>query len=156
MLSIKKINESGYGKKQGKKIQRELPYFITIVTLLAESGLGPYNICQKIKDIVDLPVIRLEAIKILKRIDMLGTDPLTALTQAKDRPSSKALGEFLSGYVSAIQSGGNVVSYLKSKMTSAYEMLQNEEKQSTEKLSGLVHAYLTMQVVMLAVFWTPS
>jgi flagellar protein FlaJ len=152
VLSIKKLNESGYGKKQGKKIQRELPYFITIITLLAESGLGPYNICQKIKDIVDLPIVRLEAIKILKRIDMLGTDPLTALAQAKDRPSSKALGEFLSGYVSAIQSGGNVISYLKSKMTSAYEMLQNEEKQSTEKLSGLVHAYLTMQVVMLAVF----
>lgn len=146
------MGESSYGKNQGKKIERELPYFITIVTLLAESGLGPYNICQKIKDIVQLPVIRQESIKILKRIDTLGLDPLTALNQAKDRPSSKALGEFLGGYVSAIQSGGNVVNYLKSKMASAYERLQNQEKQSTEKLSGLVHAYLTMQVVLLAVF----
>ncbi len=152
MLSFKKIESGQYATSQGKKIERELPYFITIVTLLAASGLGPYTILQKIKDIDLLPVIRKESIKLLKRIDVLGTDPLTALNQAKDRPSSKALGEFLSGYVSAIQSGGNVLSYLKSKMYSTFERLQNQEKSSVEKISGVVHAYLTMQIVILAVF----
>ncbi len=152
MLSFKKLDESQFEKSQSKKIERELPYFITIVALLAAGGLGPYSIFQKIKEINLLPTSRQESIKILKRVDMLGLDPLTALNQAKDRPSSKALGEFLSGYVSAIQSGGNVINYLKSKMSSAYERLQNKEKQSIEKLSGLVHAYLTMQIVILAVF----
>lgn len=152
MLSFTKINQEQYAKGQGKKIERELPYFITIVTLLAASGLGPYTILQKIKEINLLPVIRQESIKFLKKIDMLGVDPLTALNQAKDRPSSKALGEFLSGYVSAIQSGGNVQNYLKSKMYSTFERLQNQEKSSVEKISGIVHAYLTMQIVILAVF----
>ena len=152
MLSFKKIDEANFEKSQNNKIERELPYFITIVTLLATSGLGPYTIFQKIKEIKLLPTIRLESVKILKRIDMLGIDPLTALDQAKDRPSSKALGEFLSGYVSSIQSGGNVVNYLKSKMYSTFERLENTEKSSVDKLSGLVHAYLTMQVVILAVF----
>jgi flagellar protein FlaJ len=152
MLSFKKVDGGQYEKGQGKKIARELPYFITLVTLLAASGLGPYTILQKIKEINLLPVIRHESIKILKRIDMLGVDPLTALNQAKDRPSSKALGEFLSGYVSAIQSGGNVLNYLKSKMYSTFERLQNQEKSSVEKISGIVHAYLSMQIVILAVF----
>jgi flagellar protein FlaJ len=152
MLSFKKIDEGQYEKGQGKKIGRELPYFITIVTLLAASGLGPYTILQKIKEINLLPVIRQESVKILKRIDMLGVDPLTALNQAKDRPSSKALGEFLSGYVSAIQSGGNVLNYLKSKMYSTFERLENHEKSAVEKISGVVHAYLTIQIVILAVF----
>jgi archaeal flagellar protein FlaJ len=152
MLSFKKIDEKNFENSQNKKIERELPYFITIVTLLATSGLGPYTIFQKIRDINLLPTIRAESIKILKRIDMLGIDPLTALGQAKDRPSSKALGEFLNGYVSSIQSGGNVTNYLKSKMYSTFERLKNREKSSVEKLSGLMHAYLTSQIVILAVF----
>lgn len=152
MLSLKKLDQLEYEKKQGKKIERELPYFITIVGLLAASGLGPYNIFQKIKEIDLLPVIRAECVKMLKRIDMLGIDPLTAMNQAKDKPSSKALGEFLGGYVSAIQSGGNVANYLKSKMESAYETYANVAKQSVEKLSAIMHAWLSMQIVVLAVF----
>ena len=152
MLSLKKLDQADYEKKQNKKIERELPYFITIMSLLASSGFGPYTILQKIKEINLLPIIQAETIKILKKIDMLGMDPLTALSQAKDKPSSRALGEFLSGYVSAIQSGGNVVNYLKSKMTGSYDRLENIEKSSVEKLSGVVHGWLTMQIVILAVF----
>lgn len=152
MLSLKKLEQAENEKKQDKKIEKELPYFITLVSLLASSGLGPYTILQKIKEINLLPIIRGETVKILKRIDMLGIDPLTALSQAKDRPSSRTLGEFFGGYVSAIQSGGNVVNYLKSKMSSSYERLESVEKQSVEKLSGIVHAWLTMQIVILAVF----
>lgn len=152
MLSLKKLDQAEYEKNQNKKIERELPYFITIVSLLASSGFGPYTILQKLKEIALLPIIQTEIIKILKRIDMLGVDPLTALSQAKDKPSSKGLGEFLGGYVSAIQSGGNVINYLKSKMSSAYDRLENYEKQSVEKISGIVHAWLTMQIVILAVF----
>lgn len=152
MLSLKKLDQAEYEKNQNKKIERELPYFITIVSLLASSGFGPYTILQKLKEISLLPIIQTEIVKILKRIDMLGIDPLTALSQAKDKPSSKGLGEFLGGYVSAIQSGGNVINYLKSKMSSAYDRLENYEKQSVEKISGIVHAWLTMQIVILAVF----
>ncbi len=152
MLSLKKLDEAEYEKKQNQKIERELPYFITIVSLLASSGFGPYTILQKIKDLNLLPIIQTETTKILKRIDLLGIDPLTALSEAKDKPSSRGLGEFLGGYVSAIQSGGNVINYLKSKMSSAYERLESSEKQSVEKLSGIVHAWLTMQIVILAVF----
>ncbi|MDE1765521.1 MAG: type II secretion system F family protein [Thaumarchaeota archaeon] len=152
MLSLKKLDQAEYEKKQNKKIEREIPYFITIVSLLASSGFGPYTILQKIRDLNLLPIIQTETLKILKRIDLLGIDPLTALGEAKDKPSSRGLGEFLGGYVSAIQSGGNVINYLKSKMSSSYERLESAEKQSVEKLSGVVHAWLTMQIVILAVF----
>ncbi len=152
MLSLKKLELAEHEKKQAKKIERELPYFITIVTLLATSGMGPYSIFQKIKDLHLLPTIRQESIKIIKRVDMLGLDPLTVLSQTKEKSSSRALGDFLAGYVSAIQSGGNVINYLKSRMSSSFEMLEAKEKGSIDRISGLVHAYLTMQIVILAVF----
>src|SRR5574341_2665558 len=118
MLSLKNLDKLEYENKQKKKIEREIPYFITVVTLLATSGLGPYFIFQKIREFNLLPTIRAESEKILKRIDLLGVDPLTAMSQAKDRPSAKALGEFLGGYVSSIQSGSSVVHYLKSQSKS--------------------------------------
>ena len=150
MLSL--TDKKEFEKKQSKKIERELPFFITIVSLLAASGFGPYTIFQKMREIILLPTVQKESIKILKRIDMLGVDPLTALAEAKDKPSSKALGEFLGGYVSSIQSGGNVINYLKSKMQSSFERFEGYEKQSVEKVSGLVHGWLSMQIVILAVF----
>src|SRR5574341_911221 len=102
MLSLKNLDKLEYENKQKKKIEREIPYFIF----------------QKIREFNLLPTIRAESEKILKRIDLLGVDPLTAMSQAKDRPSAKALGEFLGGYVSSIQSGSSVVHYLKSQSKS--------------------------------------
>src|SRR5437867_10166441 len=72
--------------------------------------------------------------------------------QAKDKQGSRMFGEFLAGYVSAIQSGGNVINYLKTKMESVFESLESREKQSVEKLNGIIHAWLTCQIVILAVF----
>ncbi len=86
MLSLKNIDKKESKKKGKKKIDRELPYFITIVTLLATSGIGPYYIFQKIREINLLPAVKVEADKILKRIDVLGMDPLTAMGKAKENP----------------------------------------------------------------------
>jgi len=152
MLSLKNLEKAEAQKKQAQKLERELPYFITIVSLLASTGFGPYTIFQKFREIDLLPLVRTESIKILKRIELLGSDPLDAIVQAKDKQGSRLFGEFLTGYVSAIQSGGNVINYLKTKMESAFESLESREKQSVEKLNGIIHAWLTMQIVILAVF----
>ena len=152
MLSFKNYEKADAQKKQAKKLEREFPYFVTLVSLLASSGFGPYTIFQKIREIDLLPLVKMESIKILKRIELLGADPLIAIAETKDRQASRTFGEFLAGYVSAIQSGGNVVNYLKSKMESAFDSLENEEKRVVEKLNGVIHAWLTMQIVILAVF----
>ncbi len=152
MLSLKKFEVKEYESRQKKKIEKELPYFITIVFLLASSGLGPYFIFKKIREINLLPVIRQEVDKILKRIDFLGVDPLTVLNETKNRSSSKALGEFLGGYVSSIQSGGNVMNYLKAKMESAFDVYAEVEKNSVENTKAIIEAFMTLQVVVLAVF----
>lgn len=152
MLSLKKLEHAEQARKGRKKIDRELPYFITIVTLLATSGVGPYSIFKKIKEINLLPNIRIESEKILKRIDLLGMDPLSAMSKTKDNPGAKSLGEFLGGYVSSIQSGGNVINYLKSKMSGAFDSYAEIEKQSISKVQALVESYMTLQIVVLAVY----
>ncbi|EGP93740.1 type II secretion system F family protein [Nitrosarchaeum koreense] len=151
MSFLKSFEQKDKQKKLNKKIDSELPFFITIVTLLSTSGFGPYSIFIKIKDMELLPHVRKEAMKILKKIDILGMDPLTVMTEVKDRGPSN-FGEFLSGYVSAIQSGGDVVNYLKTKMTSAFDLYENAQKGLVDQVKALVDTYLTMQIVILAVY----
>ncbi len=151
MSFLKNSEQKDKQRKIDKKIDSELPFFITIVALLATSGFGPYSIFIKIKDMELLPNVRKEAVKILKKIDMLGMDPLAVMTDIKNKGSSN-FGEFLSGYVSAIQSGGDVVNYLKTKMNSAFDLYESAQKGLVEQVKALVDTYMTMQIVILAVY----
>lgn len=151
MSFLKNFEQKDKQKKLNKKIDTELPFFITIVTLLATSGFGPYTIFIKIKEMELLPNVRKESLKILKKIDVLGLDPLTVMKEVKDKGPSN-FGEFLSGYVSAIQSGGDVVNYLKTKMSSAFDIYENAQKGLVEQVKALVDTYMTMQIVVLAVY----
>ena len=150
MSFLKKFEDNDKKKKTNKKINSELPFFITLVTLLATSGFGPYTIFLKIKDLELLPNVRLESIKILKRIDILGKDPLIVMSETNERGSS--FGDFLNGWVSAIQSGGDVVNYLTSKMYSAFELYEAHEAELAKKVETVIETYMTMQVVVLAIY----
>lgn len=150
MSFIKKHEESDKKKKANKKINVELPFFITIVTLLATSGFGPYTIFLKIKDLELLPNVRLESIKILKRIDILGKDPLVVMSETNEKGSS--FGDFLNGWVSAIQSGGDVVNYLTSKMNSSFELYEAQQAELAKKVETVIETYMTMQIVVLAIY----
>ena len=150
MSFIKKHEAADKKKKLNKKIEPELPFFITIVTLLATSGFGPYTIFLKMKDLDLLPNVRMESIKILKRIDILGKDPLVVMAETNEKGSS--FGDFLNGWVSSIQSGGDVVSYLTSKMNSAFQMYEAQQQELAKKVETVIETYMTMQVVVLAVY----
>jgi len=147
---LKKAGSKDKGNKPNKKIDAELPFFMTIVTLLATSGFGPYTIFKKIKDLELLPNVRIESIKIIKKIDILGQDPLIVMAETKEKASE--FGEFLSGWVSAIQSGGDVVSYLTTKMENAFEVYEAHEKEVANKVQTVIETYMTMQIVVLAIY----
>ncbi|MEK0367862.1 MAG: type II secretion system F family protein, partial [Nitrosopumilus sp.] len=150
MSFLKKHESDDKKKKLNKKIDAELPFFMTIVTLLATSGFGPYTIFQKIKEMDLLPNVRIESIKIIKKIDILGQDPLIVMAETKERASE--FGEFLAGWVSAIQSGGDVVSYLTTKMNSAFEIYEAQQKEKANKVQTIIETYMTMQIVVLAIY----
>lgn len=151
MSFIKKFEETDKKKKVNKKIDAELPFFITMVTLLATSGFGPYTIFGKIRDLELLPNVRVESIKILKKIDILGKDPLVVMSESTAKGMTN-FGEFLNGWVSAIQSGGDVINYLRSKMDSAFELYETRQKELAAQVQTLIETYMTMQIVVLAIY----
>ncbi|UCC33921.1 MAG: type II secretion system F family protein, partial [Candidatus Bathyarchaeota archaeon] len=96
-----------------------------------------------------LPRTQKEAKEIVRRVEVLAYDPLTATYKKAEETKSKTYRDFLVSYVSAVKSGGNVLSFLKSKLSSILTVRSETAKHSVETLATLVEVYTVMLVVTL-------
>jgi len=139
------------GEKSGE-IDRELPFAVMMFTTLAASGVTLYESWKKMRNVHLLPKIQKDAEDIVRQVEVLGYDPLTVMHKKADKTTSKQYRDFLAGFVSSVRSGGNVVSFLKSKLRSILEVQNAAATQSIEKLGTLVEAYAVMLIVTLCTY----
>src|SRR5574341_1939398 len=66
-------------KEYASKIDRELPYFVTLITLMAASGISPFHSLKKIMNYDVLPTMKKESVQMVKQVEVLGDDPLTVM-----------------------------------------------------------------------------
>ena len=139
-------------KRLGEKLDHELPYVITLITIMAASGITPFGSFTKLARYKLLPFIMKEARNIIGQVHILGEDPLTAMEKRADASASKQYRDLLLGYVSTVRNGGDIASFLQSKMKSIFEFEVSIGKQSVAKIGGLVDAYMIMQVIGLSMY----
>jgi len=151
-FKIDKTKPIKQSKEYASKIDRELPYFITLITLMASSGISPYQSLKKIMTYDILPMMKKEAVTMVKQVEVLGNDPLTVMNKRAEETSSTLYQDFLAGYVSTVQTGGSIVNFLKSKMWSIFDQHAAKSKQLVTSLAGLVDAYMIIQVVILTMY----
>ena len=155
MISLKKKTEENKkpsSKQVANKIDRELPYFITLITLMAASGISPFTSLKKIMHLDLLPNMSKEAEGMVKQVEILGMDPLTVMNKKAEQTTSKMYQDYLAGYVSTVQTGGSVVHFLKSKMDTIFDLQDTIAKQLVTKLAALVDAYMIIQVILLTLY----
>jgi len=136
-------------KEDTSEINRELPFAALLFTLLAASGVTVYESWKKLCSIHLLPTFQKESKEIVRQVEVLGYDPLTVMYRRAEKTKSKNYREFLLGYVSSVRSGGSVVSYLKSKLRSIFDVQSAAAVRSVEKLGTLVEAYAVLLIVTL-------
>ncbi|MCI0557558.1 MAG: type II secretion system F family protein [Nitrososphaera sp.] len=139
-------------KRAGQKLERELPYVITLITIMAASGITPFGSFTKLARYKLLPHIMREARNIIGQVHILGADPLTAMEKRAENSASKQYRDLLLGYVSTVRNGGDIASFLQSKMKSIFEFEVAVARQTVAKLGGLVEAYMIMQVIALSMY----
>lgn len=139
-------------KKLGEKIDRELPYVITLVTIMAASGITPFGSFAKLARYKLLPYVMKESRNIIGQVHVLGEDPLSAMEKRAEVTASKQYRDLLLGYVSTVRNGGDIASFLQSKMKSIFEYEVAVARQSVAKIGGLVDAYMIMQVIALSMY----
>jgi len=134
------------------EIDTELPFAVMMFTTLAASGVTLYESWKKMRNAHLLPQIQKDAEDMVRQVEVLGYDPLTVMHKKAEKTTSKLYRDFLAGFVSSVRSGGNIVSFLKSKLRSILEVQSAAATRSIEKLGTLVEAYAVMLIVTLCTY----
>lgn len=142
----------GFSRLAFKESDNELPFAFMLITLMSSCGISPYESFKRLRSINSLPFIQKESCEIVRQVEVLSKDPLTAMLQRADETDSKIYGDSLRGYVSTVQSGGSVTSYLKSKLRSILEIQAEVAARSIGTLETLVEAYMVMLIVLLCIY----
>jgi len=138
--------------EEKEKIEHELPFVVMIFTLLAASGVSPYDSWKKMRKMSFLPTFRKEADEVVRQVEVLGKDPLTVMYQRSEKTNSKLYRNFLGGFITSVRSGGKIVDYMRSELKSIFELRHNALTRSVEKIATLVEAYTVMLIVVLCTY----
>src|SRR5579885_3448018 len=98
---VKKTNAAD--KRFAERLDRELPYVITLITIMAASGITPFGSFTKLARYKILPHIMKEARNIVGQVQILREDPLVAMEKRANVSASKQYRDLLLGYVSTVR-----------------------------------------------------
>jgi flagellar protein FlaJ len=146
--SLKRILEG----ESDPKIEAELPFAAMLITLMAYGGISPYESFKRLRKVDNLERFREEGDEIVRLVEVLGYDPLTAIEKRAGSTISRSYADFLEGYVSSVKSGGSVVNYLMSKLRSIFEVKSAKAQNAIERLETLVEAYMVMLIVIFCFY----
>jgi archaeal flagellar protein FlaJ len=138
--------------EERENTEAELPFAVMIFTLMAASGISPYESWKKMRKMSFLPTFKKEADEVVRQVEVLGKDPLTVMYQRSEATTSKLYRNFLGGFVSSIRSGGKLVDYMKSQLKSIFEIRYITLNHSIERIATLVEAYSVMLIVVLCTY----
>jgi len=97
-----------------KNIESNLPFVLTHMGAIAESGVPPYVIFRLISQFSEYGEVAKEMSKVVRNIEQFGIDPLTAVKEVAEKTPSDSFREIMLGFVTTTESGGNIKIFLKS------------------------------------------
>jgi len=130
-----------------KKIELELPFVTTHMSILAAAGIPPTRMFRMLEDSVTTPEVASESNEIVRDVEILGDDIITALEKERQRSPSSRFNEILEGLVATIRSGGDVRSFLLDCTRTVMDYRRVAAKQLIETLAAFAEVYVELLVV---------
>ena len=130
-----------------KRMDLELPYVSSHLSILATAGLPPARMFKLLEDSSTTPQVASEANEVTRDVEVLGQDIITALEAERVRSPSKTFGEILEGFVATIRSGGSLVGFLQDSTRVVMDLRRVAAKQLVESLATFAEVYVTLMVV---------
>jgi len=134
-------------KTRSSKLMEEIPHFIGYMSTLATSGLSLEGIFKAIaREESDEEMVK-DARLIMRNLDIMGMDLITAVTDLIHRTPTGPYSELLEGAIITAQSGGDLKEYFN-----ATAKVQLEEKKmlmarTTESLGAVAEIYTILLIV---------
>jgi flagellar protein FlaJ len=130
-----------------RRMDLELPYVTTHMSILAAAGMPPARIFKLLEDSRTTPEVASEANEVVRDVEILGDDIITALEAERKRSPSRVFAEILEGLVATIRSGGNMKGYLLDSTRMIMDLRRVAAKQLIESLATFADIYVTLLIV---------
>jgi len=124
-----------------KSIETNLPFVLTHMGAVAESGVPPYVIFKLIGEFEEYGEVSQEMKKIVRNIESFGLDPLRAVKEVAERTPSDKFKQVLLGFVTTTESGGDVKIYLKNAGEQALFDWRIKRERFLQQLSAYAEFY---------------
>jgi flagellar protein FlaJ len=130
-----------------KKMDLELPYVASHMSILAAAGIPPTRMFKLLEDSRTTPEVASDANEIVRDVEILGNDIMTALETERGRSPSRVFADILEGLVATIRSGGDMKKYLLDATHSIMDLRRIAARQLIESLATFAEIYITLLVV---------
>ena len=130
-----------------KRMDLELPYVASHLSILAAAGIPPTRMFKLIGDSRTTPEVASDSNEIVRDVEILGADIMSALESERDRSPSSVFADVLEGLVATIRSGGNMKSYLLDATRMIMDLRRVAAKQLIESLGVFAEIYVTLLIV---------
>ncbi len=134
-------------KSRGKNIDNNLPFALNQMSAVAMSGVSPSKMFRLLQNFGEYEELSKEATKIIKKIEVFGSDVTTALSETAQETPSEDFKEVLYGMVSTIDTGGNLKEFLEQRTESALFDYKLRRKRQIERLSTFASFYTALLIV---------
>lgn len=124
-----------------KDIESNLPFALTHMGAVAESGVPPYIIFKLIGNFSEYGEVAREMRKIVRNIDVFGLDPLTAVKEVMKKTPSEDFKQIMMGFVTTTESGGDLKLFLKSAGEQALFTWRIKREKFLQQLSTYAEFY---------------
>ncbi len=140
---------------RGNNLEMEMPFAATYVTVMASGGIPPYLSFKRLSnvDVELMPAMRKEAREIIKDVEILGVDPLTAMESAAKKNPLDVFRDFVAGYASSVIIGGDITHFLETKSQDIFKTRSARVKAAAERLGMLLETFIIVMVLMSLCFY---
>lgn len=129
--------------------EKELPFVISAMSVLASTGISPLITLRRLGKAEKLfPSMVKEAKKVLVDVDIFGHDPLSALEKIGKLNPNKSLADFFGGYVTVVKTGGDIGSFIDSKLRDIFANGTVRAKAMVDSIGTLSESYISATVIM--------
>jgi archaellum biogenesis protein FlaJ (TadC family) len=129
-----------------KSIEMNLPFVLTHMGAIAESGVPPYVIFRLIAEFEEYGEVAAEMKKVIRNIEMFGLNPLAAVREVAARTPSDELKQIMLGFVTTTESGGDVKLFLKNAGTQALFEWRIKREKFLQQLSAYAEFYTGIMI----------
>ena len=134
-------------KDRAQKLDLEVPFAGTYVSVMATGGLSPFESFKKLEDCQILPQFSKAVKDIHTDVKMRGKDPVSAMEKSAQHYPSKEFKDFILGYTSSLKTGGDVVHYLIIRTETMFRDLAAKIKAFGDRAAALMEGYIALTIL---------